>query len=776
MTAIHRRLPSSASFATEFLLPASLLIILIIVPPHVFDLSVARIFFDQGWPWHHNVTFTTFVYRLPKFVPFLIAAPACLVVVRLLSQGRRPLEDDLGRRAIYLITAMAVSAVTVWWLKGTTGVACPWNTVPFGGELPVTNPNFGLKHQPGNCWPSGHAGTGFVLFALYFATRDRWPRVAIASGLFALLFGTFCGMSRVMEGAHFVSHVLVTGLIDWLLCAAIAIPFFPKKAHSLRQRTLTSSGLVSITALWWTLVFNGPFFMRLLGVANTGFVWTSHNLLLLTVLILAFGALSTAIITTLLTLPRLLARSLLILLAVAGGMVFAAECLYGITFNPDMARNILATDLHESSAYLSVRTLFLAAAAMLPPAAATLMTTLPTPSVKRSVLALGTTLIAVAVGATLLMTQMQSLSSLIRGDRTARYLIAPVNVPYSLAATLTKDMSPERSERLIIDPTPSLGTRIKRPAVLLVVIGETTRAANWGLAGYERPTTPELSQEKVISHPNVLACGTSTDVSLPCMMSRIGRSDYDRKRILSEEALPGLLQRAGVNVVWVDNQSGCKGACRGVPTRRPTPNAIDCPDGRCFDGVLVEELKKDLASLPSDRPTVLFYHLYGEHGPRYYEDAPDGMKLWQPECRDADLGICPKPAIVNAYDNAVRYTDHVLARLIRTLKAEDDRIDAGMLFVSDHGESLGENGLFLHGAPYLIAPDVQKRVPMVAWFSQHWGETFGIDTKKLELEPPKGVTHEHLYSTVLSLVDVRSSTYRLAWDLAQRHLLANSAD
>ena len=178
----------------------------------------------------------------------------------------------------------------------------------------------------------------------------------------------------------------------------------------------------------------------------------------------------------------------------------------------------------------------------------------------------------------------------------------------------------------------------------------------------------------------------------------------------------------------------------------------------------VDELDADLANLPADRPTVLFYHMYGEHGPRYHEDSPAHAKVWTPECTDADLGACTKESIINAYDNAVRYTDGVLAGLVKRLKARTD-IDAGFVYVSDHGESLGEGGLYLHGAPYFMAPSEQIRVPMVMWLSKDWSRTFGFDAANLAREPAGGVTHEHLYSTVLGMLGVQSTARRPRWDL-----------
>ena len=114
--------------------------------------------------------------------------------------------------------------------------------------------------------------------------------------------------------------------------------------------------------------------------------------------------------------------------------------------------------------------------------------------------------------------------------------------------------------------------------------------------------------------------------------------------------------------------------------------------------------------------------MFGEHGPRYHEDSPAHAKVWTPECTDADLGACTKESIINAYDNAVRYTDGVLAGLVKRLKARTD-IDAGFVYVSDHGESLGEGGLYLHGAPYFMAPSEQICVPMVMWLSKDWSRT-----------------------------------------------------
>lgn len=766
----HDRTPSPripAPLLTGLLIPAALLVIFVLVPPHAFDLSVSRLFFADGWPWHQNEAFKTIFYRLPKIIPAVAAGALLVYLALVLAQGLRILEEEAPRRALYVVIAMAACASLVWWLKATTGVSCPWSIDLFGGTAPLTNPVFGLSGLPGRCWPSGHAGTGFVFLAFYFALKDVRPRAAAAALLFAVTFGLLCGAARVMEGAHFVSHVLVTGVVDWLVCAALHALILSGRTPSASGGPLSERALVILTAFWWTFVFNAPFLARAAGLSNPLFAWTAREALTLAGFAAGLFFIAVALLALVSTLPRTVRRTVLVLLNLSGAVFFAGTVLYGIAFDPDMARNIIATDPHEASTYLSARTIVLTLAAGLPPILAVAAADMAPAGLKLGAVRTCAALVALAAGLGSLLLQFNTLASVMRNDKALRYLITPVNVPYSFAATLARDASPDASVKTIVDPNPTLTVSLKRPAVLLVVIGETTRSANWGLAGYGRDTTPALRAEGIVSHPSVVACGTSTDVSLPCMLSRIGRSDYSRSRILSEEALPSLLARAGARVVWVDNQSGCKGTCANVEVRNPDPKRPACASGRCFDAVLADELDADLSRLPSDRPTVLFYHLYGEHGPRYSEDSPENAKVWKPECTDADLGACSRESIVNAYDNAVRYTDAVLGELVRKLKARTD-MDWGFIFVSDHGESLGEGGLYLHGTPYFMAPDEQTRVPMALWFSKDWGRTFGFDAARLALTPAGGVTHEHLYSTVLGVLGVKSSTRRPEWDLTGR--------
>ena len=474
-----------------------------------------------------------------------------------------------------------------------------------------------------------------------------------------------------------------------------------------------------------------------------------------------------SIIALLGLLPRLIFKGLMILLTLLGATSLVVWLYYGIAMTPDMVRNFLATDFHEASGYwswsLALNFILISLPGLL------LINRLrssrrPESKLKR----LGICVVTLLCGVFVLFIQLQPFSALMRGDKSLRYLFAPVNIVYSTSSTLLRDQNPEKAQKVIVDASPKAIFTSDKPTLFVVLIGETARSANWQLANYEKATNPELSKLNIVNIPKVQACGTSTDVSLPCMLSRVGRRDYDRKRILTEESLPSLLKRAGFSVTWVDNQSGCKGTCDGVRVTKPTPDPLYCHAGTCMDGVFNRSIDEAFNALKTQNHTVLFLHMMGSHGPAYYKRSTESEKVFGKECTDPTFKSCSKESIRAAYDSSIRYTDRVVAELIRKLQNRTD-INTALIYLSDHGESLGENGLYLHGAPYYIAPDEQKIVPMVMWFSEPFKKNYTIDTRVIEENSHKPVAHDHLYHTILGLLNVRSSTYDSQWDLSVSH-------
>ena len=211
----------------------------------------------------------------------------------------------------------------------------------------------------------------------------------------------------------------------------------------------------------------------------------------------------------------------------------------------------------------------------------------------------------------------------------------------------------------------------------------------------------------------------------------------------------------GIGVTWIDNQSGCKGVCAGLPQER-IPGDADpafCDGERCLDGIMLARLTATVAASPGDLVVVL--HMLGNHGPAYSRRYPPEFRKFVPTCESLDLSECSQEEIVNAYDNAIFYTDHVLASLIHYLESQSGR-NTGLIYVSDHGESLGESGFYLHGLPYRIAPAVQREVPMLIWLSDSLQRNAGINTACLRQGVSSEVSHDHLFHSVLGLLQVET--------------------
>ena len=547
------------------------------------------------------------------------------------------------------------------------------------------------------------------------------------------------------------------------------MPTEPRRAIASRRFSFPASVELTLlaTSLFWALAENRLFFASALRghpdsvIASAGFVLG---------LGVALAALHFLLLAPLAT--RWTTKPLLALLLVATAFASFYMTQFGVYLDPSMLRNVLRTDVHEARELFSLSLLrHLLLYAGLP------LLLLWRVRLRRRggwgralAVRIGAMLLAalLLVGAVLL--NFQPLASLMRNQKELRYLITPGNYLWSLASVAGLDArasaGPKRLIGLDAKPGPRWATR-QRPQLVVLVVGETARAANWGLNGYARQTTPELAQLPVVNFPEVTSCGTSTEVSLPCMFAPVGRRDYDEAAIRNSQTLLQVLARAGVGVRWRDNQSGCKGVCDGLPTEAVIdldPPGL-CADGRCFDEGLLAGLDGLLQDMRGAQLLVL--HQLGNHGPSYFRRYPSAFARFTPACENDDLRRCTQAEIVNAYDNALLYTDHVLALLIQQLQARAATVDTALVYVSDHGESLGENNLYLHGLPYPIAPDVQKRVPMVMWLSDGFRAAAGIDTACLKQRAAQPASHDNLFHTLLGLLDVQTRLYAPDWDLTR---------
>jgi len=459
---------------------------------------------------------------------------------------------------------------------------------------------------------------------------------------------------------------------------------------------------------------------------------------------------------------------LTVLLLTSAGVAYFID-RYSIYFDRAMLRNVLATDFHEANELLGWRLAwYLLGLGVLPSLLVWWPRLKRRPLPRAVVLRLGWLLAAVVVAAASLLPVFPDFASLMRNHKEVRYLITPGNVVAAVAGTAWGRSQGASGPKLPVGADAKLGAAWQgrsRPTLFVLVVGETARAQNFALNGYARPTNPELARHDVINFPQTTACGTSTEVSLPCMFSAWGRGRYDEARILSHESLLHVLARAGFQVQWRDNQSGCKGVCSGLPELQlnGASAAASCAGGQCGDEILLQGL--DGVARDSRGNLFLVLHQLGSHGPAYYRRYPAAFRRFTPACEHEDLRSCSREEILNAYDNSLLYTDHVLGSLVDVLERAQATHDTAMLYVSDHGESLGEGGLYLHGVPYPIAPDVQKRVPMVMWLSPAFRRNHGVDQDCLRRRAGQPASHDNLFHSLLGVLDVETSAYEGALDL-----------
>ncbi len=535
---------------------------------------------------------------------------------------------------------------------------------------------------------------------------------------------------------------------------------------------VTVESLLLVASLFWALTANAAFFRAALRDRSLAEPGTWGFALALGLMLVSLHFLLLGLVCN-----RWTVKPVLVVLIIGTAVATHFMQSFGVYLDPSMLRNTMRTDVAEARELWSWRLLpHLLVYAVLPLLMLWRVRLVQRPWLRATAVRVGALLLSVGVFVGVLLLVFQSFSSLMRNHKEIRYLATPANYLWSLAAVAGAQAKGAAQPRQPIGLDAVQGPRMaarSKPLLVVLVVGETARAANWGLNGYARQTTPELSRLPVVNFPDVTACGTNTEVSLPCMFAPVGRRDYDEARVRGSESLLHVLARAGVDVHWRDNQSGCKGVCDGLSqddVMSLNPPGL-CRDGRCLDEGLLSGLDGRLARLKDGKGSkgtaLLVLHQLGNHGPSYFRRYPPEFARFAPACQNDDLRKCSREEIVNAYDNALLYTDHLLGSLIAKLQARAGDVDSAVLYVSDHGESLGENNLYLHGLPFAIAPDVQKRVPMVAWFSPGAPVPLGVDVACLQRRAAQPVSHDHLFHTLLAWLDVKTALYQPAWDLAQ---------
>ncbi|CAM8678475.1 phosphoethanolamine transferase EptA [Kluyvera sp. M-M157-B] len=534
----------------------------------------------------------------------------------------------------------------------------------------------------------------------------------------------------------------------------------------LRQRpTISRLAYIVLFALYIALALNVVFYRQAFTLLP---VDSLHNaLVFLTMPIVAFAVM--AICLALASIVRL-EKVLVTLFILLGASAQYFMMNFGIIVDRSMVTNIFDTTPAESYALLSGQMIIvLGITALLFIALAWWVKIKPATTLWRGALTRAGTIIV----STLLILLVAGLfykdyASLFRNNKE---LVKSLNPSNSIVA-LNSWYYHHKMANL---PLVKIGEDAQQKALMkngprknltIIVLGETSRAANFSLGGYDRDTNPRLAQDNVVYFPNTTSCGTATAVSVPCMFSNMPRARYDEALAYHQEGLLDILQRAGIQVQWNDNDGGCKGACDRVPHQDVTALNLpgQCINGECYDEVLFHDLEKTIDSLQGDGVIVL--HTIGSHGPTYYNRYPPQFRRFMPTCDTSEIQSCSQEQLKNTYDNTILYIDYIVDKAIKLLQSRQDKFTTSLVYLSDHGESLGENGVYLHGLPYSIAPETQKHVPMLLWLSKDYQQRYGVNYDCLQKQAKENdYSQDNLFSTVLGMTGVETKEYRAADDI-----------
>lgn len=438
---------------------------------------------------------------------------------------------------------------------------------------------------------------------------------------------------------------------------------------------------------------------------------------------------------------------------------------YGVVIDRAMIQNVFETDVHEAGELLSLGLLWHALLFGILPACLLFRIPIHYESFWREAgkrcLVLCCCLLVLGVT---VFTSYMDLSLILRRNRQLRLLVNPSYPVYAMvtyarqAFTTHPDATLKSIARSVVQ-SPLRSDR-ERKRVVIFVLGEAARAADFSLNGYARETNPGLRRYDILNFSNTTSCATATADSVPCIFSVMSRANFNNSKAKQSENLLDLLTRAGVRTLWRDNNSGSKGVANRVVTEDMSKLKVDglYHEGESFDEVLLYNLQETIDQTGEDFFVVL--HQKGSHGPLYYKRVPEAYRKFTPECRLDEVQNCSQEQIINSYDNTILYTDHFLTETIELLKDNAKKYDSVMLYMSDHGESLGENGIYLHGTPYFFAPDGQTHIPFIAWLSPEFQQDTDLGLDGLREKTADPYSHDNLFHTVLGLFDIRTDAYQ----------------
>lgn len=460
---------------------------------------------------------------------------------------------------------------------------------------------------------------------------------------------------------------------------------------------------------------------------------------------------------------RWITKPVLISSVILSALIFYATTTYGIVFDYGMVQNTVETDTAEVFSYINLYSLaFFAFFGLIPSLIIYSIELTYQPFLKELLSRLKLLSVSLVVIFVIVGVFYSNYASVGRNNRDLVNYITPYKMYDSSYKFIRNHYFYRPLDFKIIDTSPSIVRSSNKKHITVMVLGETARSQSFSLNGYNKPTNQYTERIGVVSFSNMSSCGTATAVSVPCMFSRLNKSSYNKRIATAQQNVIDIVHLAGADVLWLSNNNGsCKGVCKRIKTNKiPTDTSNSLCDGEyCFDEALLNPFKDKLNHL-THKNTLIILHMIGSHGPTYFKRYPIEKRLFLPDCQRSDIQNCTKEQLINSYDNTIAYTDYVLSKIISELNklAQEKEIETSMLYISDHGESLGEKGIYLHGLPYAFAPEEQTHIPMIYW-SDNQQTDFDLSCLNSMANTP--MTHDNVFDLLLSVMSVKTKTYNI---------------
>lgn len=512
------------------------------------------------------------------------------------------------------------------------------------------------------------------------------------------------------------------------------------------------NGFILLMSVYYAFILNMPVISKIYQVTGyhlTPFIISSPCLLFF----------SFVIIFSMLCQPFIF-KPVSILLLITSSLAFYAAMKFRVMFDYGMIENIFETNTSEASSYLNGSSLFYLLFFGILPAILVLMTDIIySKSIFKEILKRVVLVLAAFIGLGLIaMFFYKDYAAVGRNNSYLNKMINPAHAYNTFKYINRNYFTTPEPYRPLGEDAKLLPAKNKKDTLVVVVLGETARGMNFSYNGYKRDTNPYTADMGLISFQQVSSCGTATAVSVPCMFSNMNRSDYKKSKANNQDNVMDIIGRAGVTLLWKDNDGGDKGVAKNFEkiSLDPTEESSFCNGETCHDEALLTHFDKEITARQGNK--LITIHTIGSHGPTYFQRYPESMARFTPACNSKDIEKCSDAEIRNTYDNTIAYTDFFLSKLIQKLKHYQDKYNVALMYISDHGESLGENGLYLHGTPYTIAPREQTTVPWLMWIPDQYAQAKGLDKNCLsKLATSRHFSQDNFFHTLIGFYGVETT-------------------